>query len=209
MAKTSNLDLVLVMVPLPAQGHLNQLLHLSRLISAYHLPLHYVGTTTHTRQAKIRVQGWDPHSISNIHFHKFSTPSYEIPPPNPQSSTKFPSQLMPSFHATCHLRDPITSLLRELARCNKRVIVIYDSLIAWLLQDAPSIANVECYCFRSISALNIHSLALDFAGKSIDANLPSIEGCFTQEFLEFSRVQTEFREVIDLYHYCCNMAKFS
>ncbi|OIT19677.1 PREDICTED: zeatin O-glucosyltransferase-like [Nicotiana attenuata] len=211
MAKTSNLEnhdqekVVVVMVPLPAQGHLNQLLHFSRLISAYHLPLHYVGTTTHTRQAKIRVQGWDPHSISNIHFHEFSTPCYEIPPPNPHSSTKFPSQLMPSFHATCHLREPITSLLRELARCNKRVIVIYDSLIAWVLQDTPSIANVECYSFRSISALNIHSLALEFAGKSIELNLPSIEGCFTQEFLEFSRVQREFRELVnsgDLYNSC-------
>uniref|UniRef100_A0A3Q7IJX6 Glycosyltransferase N-terminal domain-containing protein n=1 Tax=Solanum lycopersicum TaxID=4081 RepID=A0A3Q7IJX6_SOLLC len=35
-----------VMVPLPAQGHLNQLLHLSRLISLYNIPVHYVGATT-------------------------------------------------------------------------------------------------------------------------------------------------------------------
>ncbi|CAI9764575.1 unnamed protein product [Fraxinus pennsylvanica] len=35
-------DVALVIVPLPAQGHLNQLLHLSRLVSAYDIPVHFV-----------------------------------------------------------------------------------------------------------------------------------------------------------------------
>ncbi|KAL2541670.1 17.6 kDa class I heat shock protein 3 [Abeliophyllum distichum] len=38
------------MVPLPTQYHLNQLLHLSRLISAYNISIHYVSATVHSCQ---------------------------------------------------------------------------------------------------------------------------------------------------------------
>ncbi|XP_060177354.1 zeatin O-glucosyltransferase-like [Lycium barbarum] len=204
MAKLSNHEVAVVMIPLPAQGHLNQLLHLTRLISAYHLPLHFTGTTVHLHQARTRVQGWDPLSISNIKFHELPTPCYENPPPNPNSTTKFPSQLMPTLRATCHLRHPITSLLRELSCSNKRVIVIYDSLIAWVLQDAPNIANVECYSFRSASAFTYHSWDKSTEYEFVK-NLPSMEDCLTQEFLEYTKVQTEFREMVnsgDLYNSC-------
>ncbi|KAL4607845.1 hypothetical protein ACB092_09G204200 [Castanea dentata] len=49
----------MVMVPFPAQGHLNQLLHLLGLILAYNIPVHYDCTFTHNRQALLRVHGWD------------------------------------------------------------------------------------------------------------------------------------------------------
>ncbi|WOH06470.1 hypothetical protein DCAR_0625898 [Daucus carota subsp. sativus] len=39
------------MVPFPAQSHLNQLLHLSRLISPYNIPVHYVSTPSHVLRA--------------------------------------------------------------------------------------------------------------------------------------------------------------
>lgn len=192
MAKTSNnVEVAVVMVPLPAQSHLNQLLHLSRLISAYHLPLHFAGTRVHLRQAKNRVQGWDPLSTSKaIEFHEFPIPNYETPPPNPNSTTKFPSQLMPSFYATSHLRHPISSLLRELSKKYRRVIVIYDSLMAWVLQDVFSIPNVECYSSRSISAFSLH--AWD-------------ETSVTTEFSEFLKLQMEYREIVnsgDLFNSC-------
>lgn len=89
---------------------------------------------------------------------------------------------MPSFHATSHLRFPISSLLRELSRNYRRVIVIFDSLIAWVLQDAPSIPNVECYSFRSISAFSIYSWD---------------KSAVTPEFTEYCRVQFEFRELVN------------
>ncbi|KAL3327178.1 hypothetical protein AABB24_037732, partial [Solanum stoloniferum] len=190
MAKLANHEVAIVMVPLPAQGHLNQLLHLSRLISAYHLPLHFAGTAVHLRQAKSRIHGWNPVSTSTVKFHEFPIPNYETPLPNPNSTTKFPSQLMPSFHATSHLRHPITALLQELSRNYRRVIVIYDSLIAWVLQDAPSISNVECYSFRSISAFSIYSWD---------------KSAVTPEFTEYTRVQFEFREIVNsgnLYNSC-------
>ncbi|KAK4710984.1 hypothetical protein R3W88_005497 [Solanum pinnatisectum] len=96
-------QVAVVMVPLPAQGHLNQLLHLSRLISLYNIPVHYVGATTHIRQAKFRVHGFDPLTDKKLHFHEFPTPLFENPPPNPNASHKFPNQLIPSFYATTHL----------------------------------------------------------------------------------------------------------
>ncbi|XP_049390799.1 uncharacterized protein LOC125855159 [Solanum stenotomum] len=81
-----------VMVPLPAQGHLNQLLHLSRLISMYNIQVHYIGITSHIQQAKIRAHGFDPLTITKIHFHEFhQTPSFETPLPNPNASFKFPN----------------------------------------------------------------------------------------------------------------------
>ncbi|CAN4109214.1 unnamed protein product [Withania somnifera] len=196
MAKLSNVEVAIVMVPLPAQGHLNQLLHLSRLISAYHLPLHFIGTTVHLRQAKTRVQGWDPVSISNLEFHEHPIPNYQTPPPNPNSSTKFPSHLMPSFHATCHLRHPVTSLLHQLSKTYKRVIVIYDSLIAWVLIDAPSIPNVECYALRSISAFSICFWN---------------EDSVTTELLEYAKVQKKYRDMInsgDLFNSCYEIEEF-
>ena len=65
-------QVVVVMITFPGQGHLNQLLHLSRLILSHGIPVHYVGTATHNRQVTVRVQGWDPKSISTIHFHNFN-----------------------------------------------------------------------------------------------------------------------------------------
>src|ERR1044072_5659723 len=90
-------QVVAVMVPFPAQGHLNQLRHLSQMLLSHNIPVHYVGTTTHNRQAKLRVQGWDANSISNIHFHDFKVPPYAYPPPNPKAENKFPFHLMPYF----------------------------------------------------------------------------------------------------------------
>ncbi|KAM3339495.1 hypothetical protein P3S68_029364 [Capsicum galapagoense] len=84
-------QVAVVMVPLPAQGHLNQLLHLSRLITSYKIPVHYVGATTHIRQAKFRVHGFDPLTAKNLHFHEFPMPPFENPPPNPNASHKLPS----------------------------------------------------------------------------------------------------------------------
>ncbi|KAG5628884.1 hypothetical protein H5410_000601 [Solanum commersonii] len=40
-------EVAIVMVPFPAQGHLNQLLQLSCLMSSYGLPVYYVGSATH------------------------------------------------------------------------------------------------------------------------------------------------------------------
>ncbi|KAL3370570.1 hypothetical protein AABB24_007563, partial [Solanum stoloniferum] len=189
-----------VMVPLPAQGHLNQLLHLSRLISMYNIQVHYIGITSHIQQAKIRAHGFDPLTITKIHFHEFhQTPSFETPLPNPNASFKFPNQLMPSFYATFHLREPVCSLVHELLSANHRkVVVIYDSLMKFVVQDLPLIPNIECYCFNSTSAFMSYSYYWELKGKPFHPgtenyeDIPTVGDSFPPEFWEFLKIQEQF-----------------
>ncbi|GAU24227.1 hypothetical protein TSUD_23640 [Trifolium subterraneum] len=194
---------VVVVVPFPAQGHLNQLLHLSRLILSHNIPVHYVGTSTNNRQATDRVQGWDPNSISNIHFHNFKVPPFVSPPPTPNSETKFPSHLVPSFEASAHLRQPVAELMQSLSSVFTRVVVIHDSLMASVVQDATNIVNVENYSFISVCAFTWFFSIWDKVGKinpiesSHIIDVPSLEGCFTTEFFNFIAAQNEFNELSD------------
>ncbi|KAG8371982.1 hypothetical protein BUALT_Bualt12G0019400 [Buddleja alternifolia] len=186
------------MVPLPAQGHLNQLLHLSRLVSAHDIPVHFVGTTTHNRQAKLRVHGWDPLSISNFKSHDFPLHTFSNPPPDPNSSTKFPVQIIPSLKSTTNLRKPIYNLVEKLSATVGKIVVIYDSLMPYVVQDISSIPNAESYCFQSISAFSLYSFYWEGKGKPILATeaeiirqVPSIEECVPPELLEFSKIQED------------------
>ncbi|XP_068308522.1 zeatin O-glucosyltransferase-like [Pyrus communis] len=195
-------QVVVVMVPLPAQGHLNQLLHLSRLISAYNIPVHYVGAATHNRQVKLRAHRWE----AKLQFHDFPTPPFLSPPPNPNATNKFPSHLQPSFKATAHLRQPVAKLLRELSPKARRVIVIHDSMMASVIQDVASIPNGESYTFHSVSAFTIFLYLWEVIGmpkklEELDVKLPngipSLEGCFTIEFMNFIGEQHEHQKLIN------------
>ncbi|XP_021724161.1 zeatin O-glucosyltransferase-like [Chenopodium quinoa] len=183
-------EVVVVMVPFPAQGHLNQLLHLSHLMTSYGLAVHYAGSSTHNRQAKLRIQGWDADSLSKIHFHDLELPSYDSLPPNPDNSNHFPRHLQPLFDASLHLRQPVCQLLQQLKTKFSRVVVVHDSLMATVVQDVHSIPNAETYSFISISAftfffnswekLQQKPFPLD---SDIPKFLPSNDGCFTPEIL--------------------------
>ncbi|KAG8371974.1 hypothetical protein BUALT_Bualt12G0018600 [Buddleja alternifolia] len=185
------------MVPLPAQGHLNQLLQLSRLVSARDIPVHFVGTTTHNRQAKLRVHGWDPLSISNFKFHDFQPPTFSNPPPEPNSVDKFPTQILPSLISSTNLRDPVYNLVAQLSDTVRKIVVVYDSLMPYVVQDISVIPNAESYCFHSISAFSLYSFSWEDKKPilPIEAEIvkeaPSMEGCFPPEFLEFSKTQED------------------
>ncbi|XP_050226864.1 zeatin O-glucosyltransferase-like [Mercurialis annua] len=189
-------QLVVVMVPLPLQGHLNQLLQLSRLILSYNIPVHFVGAATHNRQAKLRVHGWDPQIInSNIHFHDFEIPSFACPPPNPNAKNKFPSHLQPAFiSASSHLQDHVSALLRSLSCKASKVIVIHDSLMGSIIQEVRFISNAESYTFHSVSAFTIFLFRLGKENKLIPKNIPSLDGCFTNEFLDFISCQYSYQD---------------
>ncbi|XP_024975399.1 zeatin O-glucosyltransferase-like [Cynara cardunculus var. scolymus] len=184
---------VVVVVPFVAQGHLNQLLHLSRLLSAYNLPIHIVGTTTHNRQAKLRVHGWDPISAANIHYHEYQTPQFESPPPDPNASTKFPTHLIASFKASSHLREPFAQLLATISPTARRVIVVHDYLMSIVVQDVVSFENTEAYVFHGASAFTTFSYIWEGKGKpcldDVESymhlrKIPTLEGVIPADFLE-------------------------
>ncbi|EEF30257.1 UDP-glucosyltransferase, putative [Ricinus communis] len=173
---------IVVMVPLPAQGHLNQLLQLSRLILSYNIPVHFVGAATHNRQVKLRDHGWD-------------------------TQNKFPSHLQPAFLASSNLRDPVSLLLRSLASKARKVVVIHDSLMGSVIQEVRYISNAESYTFHSVSAFTIFLFHWERMGKHIRPNglipkdVPSLEGCFTSEFLSFIYSQYKHQDFCSGYVY--------
>ncbi|KAM7500139.1 hypothetical protein LguiA_024553 [Lonicera macranthoides] len=189
-------QVTIVVVPFPAQGHLNQLLHLSRLLLAYNLIVHYVGTTTNIRQARLRLHGCDPLSTSSsIHFHEFETPPFLSPPPDPTAPSAFPSHLMPAFDASTHLREPVEALLRNMSLDAHRIVVIHDSLMATVVQDVATIPGVESYTFETPSAFCLFWFIVEIMGKpcpiddEVEKEVPSIEGCLSPEFLDFLKKQ--------------------
>ncbi|KAI3667377.1 hypothetical protein L6452_42433 [Arctium lappa] len=189
-----NNGVVVVMVPFVAQGHLNQLLHLSRLLSAYNLPIHVITTTTHHRQAKLRIHGyWDPISTANIHYHEYQIPQFESPPPDPNSSTKFPTHLIPSFKASSHLREPFAQLLATLSPTARRVIVVHDYMMSTVVQDVVSFENTESYVFHCASAFSTFSYFWEGKGRpcldDVESHMqltkiPTLEDAIPKDFLE-------------------------
>ncbi|XP_077249198.1 zeatin O-glucosyltransferase-like [Tasmannia lanceolata] len=206
---------VVVIVPLPAQGHLNQLLHFSCHISARGVPVHFVGSATHNTQAKIRVQGWDPLTISNIHFHDLPLPPFPAPPPDPNAHNKFPAHLQPAFEAaSLHFRQPLAALLRTLCSTTRRVAVIHDSLMSFAAQESAALPNAEAYVYPGISAFSNIFIKLEFfkkfAGQNVNisqiSHLPALsdERCFTNQFWELVRSQVEMMDsdVCEIYNTC-------
>ncbi|KAL1549938.1 zeatin O-glucosyltransferase-like [Salvia divinorum] len=200
MENHNSSQVTVVMVPLAAQGHLNQLLHLSRLIAAHNIPVHYVGSVTHIRQAKLRLHGWD---LSNIHFIEFPIPTFTTPPPDHSASHKFPSQLVPALTATTHLRHPVHAFVGGLSAAFRRVIVIYDALMAYVVQDMASIHNAHCYLFRSFScfctcsweAQEWSDLPIPPAAAGSLNQVPSVKGYYSKEFQDFLDLQFGAKEV--------------
>ncbi|XP_021724300.1 zeatin O-glucosyltransferase-like, partial [Chenopodium quinoa] len=186
---------VVVMVPLPAQGHLNQLLHLSHVITTYGIPVHYAGSASHNRQVKLRLNGWDSQSLTNIHFNDFELPSYNSPPPNIDHSNPFPQHSQPLLEATMHLRQPVFHFMKQLSIKYSRVVVIHDNSMAYVVQDVKLIPNGEAYNFIPICAFTYFTSVWESMPQEeklfkVDRNdipecMPSKEGCVSEEMLEF------------------------
>ncbi|KAI3472218.1 hypothetical protein Pfo_029706 [Paulownia fortunei] len=182
-------QVAVVMVPLPSQSHLNQLLQLSGLISSHGLPVHYVGSATHNRQAKLRANGLKPEAMSKIQFHDLPTPPIASPDPN-TASDKLPVHLAPALFAYMGLRHPIGELLQELSTKTRRIVIIYDRLIAEAVGDAVSIPNAESYAFNCISAFNLFCILWEAMGKPFKLegepnDLPSVKEFFPEQLINF------------------------
>ncbi|XP_074559725.1 cis-zeatin O-glucosyltransferase 2-like [Curcuma longa] len=182
-----------VMVPLTAQSHLAQLLHLSLfLCSRRGLTVHYASTTTHIRQATSRLHtAWS--SFANaISFHELPIPAFCSPHPDP-SGTKFPAHLQPMFDVFDHLRAPVGALLRSLSASSRRVVVIHDMLSSFAADEAAAFPNAESYVFHCVPALFQISVARPSAALELSRDhgltLPSLEGSMTEEFMAFVQRQ--------------------
>ncbi|KAL0334318.1 UNVERIFIED_CONTAM: Zeatin O-xylosyltransferase [Sesamum angustifolium] len=204
---TSMEQVAVIMVPFAAQGHLNQMMQLSCLISSYGLPVFYVSSAIHTRQARVRVNGLNPLDMAKIHFHDIPVPPFASPPPDPNSSSKFPEQLQPAWDASLSLRQPFAEYLREMSEKFKRVVVVHDPMTAAVVQDVNSIHNAESYAFNCIPAFSqaffIGEGLLDSSAEHLK-ELDSLQEYIPEKVLEFVAMQTEplkYRAG-DLYNTC-------
>ncbi|PIA48338.1 hypothetical protein AQUCO_01400739v1 [Aquilegia coerulea] len=209
------IPVMVVIVPLPAQGHLNQLLNIARLVSARGVPVHYTGSATHNRQAKHRVHGWEPSAISNIQFHDFHLPPFITPSPDPRALNKFPAHFQSTFDSTSNLSKPLGALLQILSSKARRVVVLHDSAMCFAAQEACSIPNGEAYSFHTVSAFAVLYFILERLSRStngeilIPDDLPDLpyltfEDCFTDSFAKFIHEQYEYAkfDAGDLYNTC-------
>ncbi|CAA3016825.1 zeatin O-glucosyltransferase-like [Olea europaea subsp. europaea] len=183
-------EVVVIVVPLPAQGHLNQLLQLSCLLSSYGLQVHFVSSAIYNRQAKLRANGLD---MDKLHFHDLPTPAFQSPPPNPNSTNKFPTQLQPAWYAMLSLRQLVAEYVEHMSKQAKRVVIIHDPVMAAVVQEA--IPNAESYAFNCVSAYYYSSFVWESLGKPFPIeqpkNLPSFKGCVPDEVFKFVALQEE------------------
>ncbi|KAH0659604.1 hypothetical protein KY289_028352 [Solanum tuberosum] len=113
--------------------------------------------------------------------------------------------------ASLTLREPVTAFIKNLSNTTRRVVVIYDSMMAYTVQDAvASVKIVEAYCFHAVSVFSYSSLFWDAiknrlhlpsfvaklakkfllpSGAYIPEGLPTIKSSFTPEFAEYLRLQ--------------------
>ncbi|XP_047312919.1 zeatin O-xylosyltransferase-like [Impatiens glandulifera] len=205
-SKLGEQDVVFLMVPFPAQSHLNQILRLSHLIRSRGFPVHYAASAIHCRQAKLRHE----HdtlllNTSGIIFHELPTPPFNSPPPEPYSSVKFPQHLWPSFEASLNLREPVGALLRELSSSvdttrtrTRRLVVIHDNLMSYVVQDVASVPNAESYSFNCGSRFCNFCLTCQFSGKPFPVvevdpeEIPTLDNCFIPVVFNFFSIQNQF-----------------
>ncbi|PIM99396.1 UDP-glucuronosyl and UDP-glucosyl transferase [Handroanthus impetiginosus] len=201
-------QVAVIMVPFPAQGHLNQLLQLSCLISSYGFPVYYVGSAVHIQQAKVRVNGLNPLAMAKIQFHDIPTPSFASPPPDPNSLNKFPAQQQPAWEATLNQREPFGAYLEEISHKFKRVVVVHDVMMSAVVQDVGSIHNAESYAYNCIPVFSQVSFICEKMGKpfpiEFSKELPPFEGCVPEEFNSFVALQIELSlyRAGDIYNTC-------
>ncbi|PIM99394.1 UDP-glucuronosyl and UDP-glucosyl transferase [Handroanthus impetiginosus] len=201
-------QVAVIMIPFPAQGHLNQLLQLSCLISSYGLPVYYVGSAIHIQQAKVRVNGLNPLAMAKIQFHDIPIPPFASPPPDPNSQNKFPAQLQPAWEATPNQREPFGAYLEEMSHKFKRVVIIHDPMMSAVVQDVGSIHNAESYIYNCVPAFSQVSFFWEKMGKpfpiEFSKELPSLEGCLPEEFHTFVALQYEpsLYRAGDIYNTC-------
>ncbi|KAL8483347.1 hypothetical protein ACS0TY_026154 [Phlomoides rotata] len=179
-------EIVVVMVPFPGQSHLNQLLELAALISAHAVPVHFIGSSTHNRQVKLRATSLKPDKII---FHDFPTPPIETPDPS-TGADKTPMHLLPAIIAYIDLCDPIAALVQQLSTKARRIVVVFDICNTPGIQHVVAIPNVECYAFYTSPASYYFYMLWNASGKAFEVDgeinhFPSIEQLSMKMSMDF------------------------
>ncbi|XP_062190596.1 putative cis-zeatin O-glucosyltransferase [Phragmites australis] len=149
----SESPVAVVTVPFPAQGHLNQLLHLSLLLASRGLPVHFAAPEPHLREARARLHGWDAADslLAAVRFRALEIPACASPPPDP--SSPFPVHVQPLFEAFCAgARAPLAALLAELSASHRRVVVLHDRMAAFAAAEAARLPNGEAFGVHCLAA---------------------------------------------------------
>ncbi|XP_039138149.1 zeatin O-glucosyltransferase-like, partial [Dioscorea cayenensis subsp. rotundata] len=176
----NNKNTTILVIPFPAQGHLNQLLHLSLHLSAsgHFSSVHFAGSSIHNLQIISRFQGWPSSSLSTLRMHDFPLPPFSTPPPNPSSI--FPDHLLPLFHSLSQLQPFLSSLLHDLSSSSKRLILIHDPLMSFAAKQALSLkTSTHIQVFKYICAPCFFHLSFLPNQTSSDLVLKQFPGCYS------------------------------
>ncbi|XP_044967546.1 cis-zeatin O-glucosyltransferase 1-like [Hordeum vulgare subsp. vulgare] len=188
MAVDSMESVAFVAVPFPAQGHLNQLMHLSLLAASRGLSVHYAAPAAHLRQARSRLHGWDAQALGSVQFHDLGVSAYESPAPDPTAPCPFPNHLLSMWQIfTTAARAPLAALLESLSATHRRVVVVHDRLNSFAAVEAARLSNGESFALQCV-AISYNVGWLDIEHPLLRDNglefLP-IDACMSKEFLEF------------------------
>uniref|UniRef100_A0A0D9W8A3 Glycosyltransferase n=1 Tax=Leersia perrieri TaxID=77586 RepID=A0A0D9W8A3_9ORYZ len=198
-------SVAVVAVPFPAQGHLNQLLHLSLQLASHGLTVHYAAPATHVRQARARVHGCDDDALLSVQFHDLRISTYVSPPPDPAAAdTPFPSHLMPLWEAyTAEARAPLASLLGELSACHRRVVVVCDIMNFFAVEEAARLPNGEAFGLECVAVSSIVAHLGAVGERLLRENglrLVHMETYTTEEFMDYVRRRARPSQSI----WCCD-----
>ncbi|TMW88410.1 hypothetical protein EJD97_018592 [Solanum chilense] len=182
MASNSNSNVVVIMVPFPEYGHQIPLLRLSQLISSYNIPVHYmsVGARNHELKQRQRQQQQYP----NIQFHDLSITSKENDEEN----------YMPYLESLLQIREPLSAICHS--NNDKRVIVIHDAIMRFVVETVYTMSHVKVYFFHAVSAFTTYSMLQQIKENNEDDSLftslrgyiPSIESCFKPGMEELTKM---------------------
>ncbi|TVU14937.1 hypothetical protein EJB05_38434, partial [Eragrostis curvula] len=181
-------SVAVVAVPFPAQGHLNQVLHLSLQLASRGLPVHYAAPAEHVRQARARVHGWGDDALRCIHFHELAISAYASPPPDPAADSPFPSHLLPLFEAfIADAPASLAALLGEVSASHRRVVVLYDLINAFAAEAAARLPNGEGFGLHCTAASSF--VGRMPGGEALlrkhGLQYQDVHDYVTEEFLEF------------------------
>ncbi|GLJ41405.1 hypothetical protein SUGI_0857050 [Cryptomeria japonica] len=184
-----------VVVPLPAQGHLNQLLHFSRVVAQRGATVSFVATSTHIHQVRSRVQGWDLHNF-DIRFKELPMPHLSGEDIDAQSSHMFPLHLIPFFEAVeDQLGSHVDQLLSTIcSENNNRVVIVHDSAMGWI-QTVATKYSIPAYLFIPVGAyFNLWLKRVSDETWGLSPVNISLKRCFPERSIKNIRRQSSFFE---------------